>query len=57
MKKLNVRKLVKEKSPSEILTEYMEGKIYLTNKQLQFVIDKKEGKDIGRGSANIGVNK
>lgn len=54
MKKLNVRQMLKEKSPREILTEYMEGKIYLTQKQLQFVIDKKKDRDFGRGSAIIG---
>lgn len=56
MKKINVRKLIKEMNPNQILTDYMEGTIYLTQKQLQFVIDKKEGRDVGRGSANIGTN-
>ena len=55
MKKINVRRLLKEKSPRDILTDYMEGTIYLTQKQLQFVIDKKEGIDTGRGSANLGI--
>lgn len=54
MKKVDVKKLLKEKNPKEIITDYMEGKIYLTQGQLQSVINKKNGKDMGRGSANIG---
>lgn len=57
MKKINVRNLLKEKTPREILTDYMQGTIYLTQKQLQFVIDKKEGVDKGRGSCIIGKNR
>lgn len=57
LKKINVRNLLKEKTPREILTDYMEGKIYLTPKQLQQVIDKKEGVDKGRGSCIIGKSR
>ena len=57
MKKINVRNLLKEKTPRQILPEYMEGTIYLTQKQLQYVIDKKEGVDKGRGSCMIGGKK
>lgn len=57
MKKINVRNLLKEKTPRQILTEYMEGTIYLNQRQLQFVIDKKEGVDKDRGSAMIGGKK
>ena len=55
MKKINVRALLKEKTPKEILSDYMECKIYLTQKQLQQVIDKKEGVDKGRGSCMVGM--
>lgn len=57
MKKVDVKKLLKEKTPKEIISDYMEGKINLTQGQLQSVINKKNGRDLGRGSANIGRNR
>lgn len=57
MKKINIRNLLKEKTPKQILTDYMECKIYLTQKQLQQVIDKKEGVDKGRGSCITGESR
>ena len=54
MKRINIKKLLKEKTPKEIISDYMEGKINLTQSQLQSVINRKNGKDYGRGSAMIG---
>lgn len=41
-------------TPSEILTDYMEGKINLRQHEIQSLINKKEGRDKGRGRAFIG---
>lgn len=57
MKKINIRNLLKQKMPSEILTEYMEGRINLTQIQIQSLINKKTGRDVGRGRAWIGGKK
>lgn len=54
MKAKELKKMLKEKTPRQIITDYMQGTIYLTQKQLQFVIDKKEGVDKGRGSCITG---
>lgn len=54
MKSRELNKILKNKAPKDILTDYMEGTIFLTQWQLQKVIDMKSGKDIGRGSAMIG---
>lgn len=51
MKRKSIKQMLKEKTPREIITEYMEGTIFLTQRELQTVIDKKEGSDIGRGSS------
>ena len=47
-----IKELLKTKKPSEIITDYMEGTIFLTQRELQKVIDMKTGADIGRGSCN-----
>ena len=54
MKKINIKSLLKTKTPSEILTDYMEGKINLRQHEIQSLINKKEGRDKGRGRAFIG---
>ena len=54
MKAKELKKMLKEKTPKQIITDYMENKIFLTQSQLQQVIDKKEGVDKGRGSCIIG---
>ena len=57
MKANELKKLLKEKTPRQIITDYMENKIFLTQSQLQQVIDKKEGVDKGRGSCIIGKSR
>ena len=52
MKSRELNKMLKNKTPKDILTNYMEGTIFLTQWQLQKVIDMKTGRDIGRGSCN-----
>ena len=52
MKSRELKKLLTKKTPREIITDYMEGVIFLTQWQLQKVIDMKTGRDIGRGSCN-----
>ena len=42
MKAKELKELLKKKTASEILTDYMIGKIFLTQFQLQKVIDLKE---------------
>lgn len=42
MKAKELKELLKKKTASEILTDYMTGKIFLTQYQLQKVIDLKE---------------
>lgn len=54
MEKINLKKLLVNKTPGEILSEYMEGKINLKQHEIQSLINKKEGKEIGRGRALIG---
>lgn len=55
MRKNNVRALLRVMTPEEVLDAYMSGKTYLTQKQLQYVINKKER--VGRGRATIGMKK
>ena len=51
MKSRELKRELSKKTPNEILTEYMEGVIFLNQWQLQQVINMKKGKDIGRGSS------
>ena len=51
MKSRELKRELSKKTPNEILTEYMEGTIFLNQWQLQQVINMKTGKDIGRGSS------
>lgn len=55
MKAKELKKLLKEKTPRQIITDHMECKIFLSQRQLQQVIDKKEGVDKGRGSCMVGM--
>ena len=57
MKAKELKKMLKEKTPKQIITDYMGNKIFLTQNQLQQVIDKKEGVDKGRGSCIIGKSR
>lgn len=50
MKSRELKKLLTKKTPREIITDYMEGVIFLSQWQLQQVINMKKGADIGRGS-------
>ncbi len=50
MKSRELKKLLTKKTPREIITDYMEGVIFLSQWQLQQVINMKTGRDIGRGS-------
>ena len=52
MKSRELKKLLTKKTPREIITDYMEGVIFLSQWQLQQVINMKTGRDIGRGSCN-----
>lgn len=51
MRSKELKKLLTKKTPREIITDYMEGVIFLSQWQLQQVINMKTGKDIGRGSS------
>lgn len=42
MKSRDFNKIIKEKTPSEILEDYMLGKIYLTDKQLEKITNSGE---------------
>ena len=57
MKAKELKKLLKEKTPRQIITDYMKCKIFLSQRQLQQVIDKKEGVDKGRGSCITGESR
>lgn len=50
MRSRELKKLLNKKTPREIITDYMEGVIFLSQWQLQQVINMKTGRDIGRGS-------
>lgn len=50
MKSRELKKLLTKKTPREIITDYMEGIIFLSQWQLQQVINMKTGRDVGRGS-------
>ena len=43
-----IKELLKSKTPEEIMTDYLEGKILLTQRELQKIIELKE---TGRGSS------
>jgi hypothetical protein len=52
MKKREFKKALDLNKPSELLSDYMIGKIFLTDKQLDKVIDKKKGTpEEGHGGA------
>ena len=57
MKAKEFNKLIKSNDPSEIISDYMTCKIYLTERQLQKVIDKKQGAAIGHGGCAFGKRK
>jgi len=50
MRSRELKKLLTKKTPREIITDYMEGVIFLSQWQLQQVINMKKGRDVGRGS-------
>lgn len=43
MKRTELKKLIKTKEPQAILNDYMRSEIYLTDKQLDQVIELKKG--------------
>ena len=45
MKTKDFNKLIKNHNPQTILSKYMKNEIFLNNKQLDIVIDKKKGTD------------
>lgn len=57
MKSKELKELLKVKTASEILSEYMTGKIFLTQKQLQKVIDLKEPYEKDHGGCCFGNRK
>ena len=55
MKTKDFNKLIKNHNPQTILSKYMKNEIFLNNKQLDIVIDKKKGTDEeGRGGISFG---
>lgn len=55
MRAKEFKKLVKEYSPQTILTKYMKLEIYLNDRQLDQVIQMKEGtEEEGRGGISFG---
>ena len=57
MKAKELKELLKKKTASSILTDYMTGKIFLTQFQLQKVIDLKEPYEKGHGGCSFGTKK
>jgi len=57
MKSKELKELLKVKTASEILSDYMTGKIFLTQKQLQKVIDLKEPYEKDHGGCCFGNRK
>lgn len=55
MKTKDFKKLIKNYSPQTILTKYMLCELWLNNKQLDQVIEKKKGtEEEGRGGVSFG---
>jgi hypothetical protein len=55
MKSKDFKKLLKTYSPQTILTKYMKCEVYLNNRQLDHVIELKEGtSEEGRGGVSFG---
>lgn len=58
MKVREFNRLLKEKSPGELISQHMSCKIFLTEKQLQKCIDLKSGtSEENRGSTNFNYGK
>ena len=53
MKNKDFKALLKEKSSNDILSDYMTCKIFLTDKQLQKVIDLKQPYEKGHGGCGF----
>lgn len=56
MKKIELEKLLKEKTPNQILQKYMLSEIFLTERQLDKVIAHKKG-TIEEGHCGINTRK
>ena len=54
MKTKELKELLKSKPASEILSDYMTNKIFLTDKQVQKVIDLKQPHEKGHGGCAFG---
>ena len=54
MKAKELNKLLKEKNPAKIIEDYMTNKIFLTDIQLQKVLDLKLDNEKGHGGCILG---
>lgn len=57
MKSKELKELLKKKTASEILSDYMTGKLFLTQKQIDKLIDLKEPYEKDHGGCCFGNRK